>query len=38
MKAIDDFFDVKGQINEKYIFLKDHISRIQNNLKKYGNI
>lgn len=39
MKAtIDDFFDVKGQINEKYILLKDHITRIQNNLKKYGNI
>jgi len=36
--TIDDFFDVRGEINEKYILLKDHINRIQINLKKYGNI
>jgi len=35
--TIDDFFDVKDQINEKYVLLKDHIKRIQANMKKYGN-
>ena len=33
---IDDFYDVRGQINEKYVLLKDHIKRIQNSAKKYG--
>jgi hypothetical protein len=33
---IDDFYDTKGQINEKYVLLKDHIQRIQNSAKKYG--
>jgi len=33
---IDDFYDVKGEINEKYVLLKDHIQRIQNSMKKYG--
>ena len=35
--TIDDFFDTKGEINEKYVLLKDHIKRIQTNLRKYGN-
>jgi len=35
--TIEDFFDTRGEINEKYVLLKDHIKRIQNNLKKYGN-
>ena len=33
---MDDFFDVKGEINEKYVVLNKHIKRIQSNLKKYG--
>lgn len=36
--TIDDFFDIKGEINEKYTLLKDHIKRIQTNLRKYGNL
>jgi len=35
--TIDDFYDTKGEINEKYVVLKKHIQRIQNNMKKYGN-
>jgi len=35
--TIDDFFDTKGEINEKYVVLKKHIQRIQTNLKKFGN-
>lgn len=35
--TIDDFFEMKDQINEKYVLLKDHIKRIQANMKKYGN-
>lgn len=38
MKAtMDDFYDARGEINEKYVLLKGHIQRIQNNMKKYGN-
>lgn len=33
---IDDFYDTRGQINEKYVLLKDHIKRIQTSAKKYG--
>jgi hypothetical protein len=33
---IDDFYDTTGQINEKYVLLKNHIKRIQNSAKKYG--
>ena len=36
--TIDDFFNVKGEINEKYVLLKDHIKRIQANMRKYGNL
>jgi hypothetical protein len=37
MKAtMDDFYDTRGEINEKYVLLKGHIQRIQNNMKKYG--
>ena len=37
MKAtMDDFYDARGEINEKYVLLKGHIQRIQNNMKKYG--
>jgi hypothetical protein len=35
--TIDDFYDTKGEINEKYVVLKKHIQRIQSNMKKYGN-
>jgi len=35
--TIDDFFNVKGEINEKYVLLKDHIKRIQTNMRKFGN-
>jgi len=35
--TIDDFFDTKGEINEKYVVLKKHIQRIQTNLRKFGN-
>jgi hypothetical protein len=35
--TIDDFYDTRGEINEKYVVLKKHIQRIQNNMKKYGN-
>ena len=35
--TIDDFFDYKGEISEKYILLKDHIKRIQYNMRKFGN-
>lgn len=34
--TIDDFYDTRGEINEKYVVLKGHIQRIQNNMKKYG--
>ena len=37
MKAtMEDFYDVRGEINEKYVLLKGHILRIQNNMRKYG--
>lgn len=37
MKAtMDDFFDFKGEINEKYTLLKSHIQRLQTHMKKYG--
>jgi|LauGreDrversion4_2_1035121.scaffolds.fasta_scaffold56093_3 hypothetical protein len=35
--TIDEFYDTRGEINEKYVLLKGHIQRIQNNMKKYGN-
>lgn len=34
---INDFYDINGEISEKYILLKDHIKRLQNSYKKYGN-
>lgn len=33
---ISDFYKIDSDISEKYIVLKDHINRIQTNLKKYG--
>lgn len=36
--TIKDFFDVRGEISEKYKVLKSHIQRIQNNQRKYGNL
>ncbi len=36
--TIDDFFDTKGEINQKYVLLKDHIKRIQTNMRKYGKL
>jgi hypothetical protein len=35
--TIEDFFNAKGEINEKYVLLNDHIKRIQKSLRKYGN-
>ena len=32
--TMDDFYDSRGEINEKYVLLKDHIKRIQNSEKK----
>ena len=37
MKAtLSDFYDVKGEISEKYVALKDHIQRLQKSVEKYG--
>jgi hypothetical protein len=35
---INDFFDIRGEINEKYVLLKDHIKRIQQSMEKYGGL
>jgi hypothetical protein len=35
--TMDEFYDAKGEISEKYIVLKNHIQRIQANQKKYGS-
>ncbi len=35
--TIDDFYDIRGQISEKYVLLKNHIQRIQTSQRKYGN-
>jgi hypothetical protein len=32
-----DFFDVSDEINENYKVLKNHITRLQNSLRKYGS-
>lgn len=34
---INDFFNIKTQLDEKYKELKGHITRIHNNQKKFGN-
>lgn len=34
---INDFYDINGEISEKYVLLKDHIKRVQTSYKKYGN-
>jgi hypothetical protein len=34
---ITDFFDVSDEINENYKVLKNHITRLQNSLRKYGS-
>jgi len=31
-----DFYDISGEISEKYDVLTDHISRLQRNFEKYG--
>jgi hypothetical protein len=37
MKAtMDEFYDIRGEISEKYVVLKGHIQRLQTSLKKYG--
>lgn len=33
---IKDFYDINGDISDKYKVMRDHIERIQKNLKKYG--
>lgn len=35
---MNDFFNIKAELNEKYKTLKSHIQRIHNNQKKFGNI
>ena len=35
--SMAEFYDVRGEISEKYVLLKKHIQRIQTNQKKYGN-
>lgn len=34
--TMEEFYDAKGEISEKYILLKDHIQRLQTSQKKYG--
>lgn len=34
--TMDEFYDAKGEISEKYVVLKDHIQRIQKSQQKYG--
>jgi hypothetical protein len=34
--TIQNFYDTQGEISKKYVLLKDHIKRIQTNMKKYG--
>ena len=34
---ITDFFEVSDEINENYKVLKNHITRLQNSLRKYGS-
>jgi hypothetical protein len=34
--TIQNFYDAQGEISEKYVLLKNHIKRIQTNMKKYG--
>lgn len=36
MSLLSDFYEVSGEISEKYNVLKGHIQRIQNNMRKYG--
>ena len=36
MASIDEFFDINNDISEKYSVLRNHVSRIRNNMKKYG--
>jgi len=36
MASMDEFFSVNDEISEKYSVLKNHISRIRSNIKKYG--
>lgn len=34
---IDEFYNTRNEIKDKYVLLKDHIKRIQTSIKKYGN-
>lgn len=36
MATINDFYDITGDISEKYVLLKSHIQRIQKSQSKYG--
>lgn len=33
---LEDFYDISGDISEKYDALSDHVSRLQRNFEKYG--
>lgn len=34
---LNDFYDIKGMIDEKYVVLKNHIERLQTHMKKYSS-
>lgn len=34
---LNEFYDIKGVIDEKYVVLKKHIERLQTHMRKYGN-
>lgn len=36
LASIDEFFNINSEISEKYGVLKNHINRIQNNMRKFG--
>lgn len=36
--TLDDFYDIQHEISDKYDVLRQHIERIQNSQKKYGNM
>ena len=36
LSTINEFYDVRGEISDKYVQLKGHIERMRKSLKKYG--
>lgn len=37
ISSLDDFYNVEGEISEKYDLLRDHIERIKKSFQKFGN-